>query len=87
MVGKLCDRAVRVALGISVATAARLAGVARSTLTLYELEPSGVVTPKTRASCEFLYAKLRKLIDDMDRRRANRDAFCPSDAATRDRPS
>lgn len=72
MVTKLCDRAVRVALGIPRVTAARLAGVAKNTLMLYELDPSGVVGPKTRAACAALFADLRELLERLERRRRAR---------------
>lgn len=72
MVAKLCDRAVRVALGIPRLTAARLAGVAKNTLALYEIDPIGVTGPKTRAACAALYEDLRELLERLERRRTER---------------
>lgn len=73
MVAKLCDRAVREAAGIPLVVAARLAGVARNTLMLYELNPLGVVGEKTRAACAELYEDLRELLGKADARRERRE--------------
>lgn len=72
MVTKVCDRAVRVASGISRRTAARLIGVAHSTLALYEIDPMGVVGESTREVCAALYAELRGLLERLERRRRQR---------------
>lgn len=72
MATKLCDRAIRVALGIPRVTAARLAGVAKNTLILYELDPRGVVGEATRAACSALYEDLRSLLERAEARRKAR---------------
>ena len=70
----LCDRAVRVELGIPRSVAAKLAGVSRNTLRLYEIDPIGVVGPITRAACAALYEDLRGLLHRAELRRVDRDA-------------
>lgn len=58
----LCDQAVRVELGISLRVAAKLAGVAKNTLTMYEAAPH-VVRPEKRAVCVKLYKLLRHVLE------------------------
>ncbi len=57
----LSDQAVRVTLAIPLSVAARLAGVARPTLRLYEIDPRAIRDDK-REACSRLYAKLRELL-------------------------
>ena len=59
----LSDHAVRVALGISRKAAAKLAGVAPNTLTLYEVAPQ-VIRPTKRAALERLYTLLRDVLQN-----------------------
>ncbi len=72
MVAKLCDRAARTALNISLEAAARLVGVSKNTLRLYELDPIGVVGAVTRAACAALYDDLRGLLERAEARRDER---------------
>lgn len=57
------DQAVRVALRISAQTVARLAGVHRSTVTIFELDPLAVRDERKRAKLSALYADLRGLVE------------------------
>lgn len=57
----LSDRAVRVELGIPRSVAARLAGVARHTMTLYEMSPTAV-RPSKRVELERFYSMLRHVL-------------------------
>lgn len=56
------DQAVRVALGISTRTAAKMARVSRGTLVLYEVSPTAVVSVERRKRCAAVYAELRALL-------------------------
>lgn len=56
-----CDRAIRVELGISQTVAARLAGVDRRTLAMWEAGPQ-FVSETTRAACAQLYALLADVL-------------------------
>lgn len=54
----LSDRDVRLKLGVSIADAARLAGVAENTLTMWEIAPDRS-SRRTRERCEKLYTGYR----------------------------
>ena len=56
------DSAVRIELGIPLAVAAKLAGVSRPTMRLYEADPQCVRSEKKRSACASLYARLRDLL-------------------------
>lgn len=66
----LSDHAVRVTLGISRKVAAKLAGVAPNTLTLYEVAPQ-VIRPDKRAALERLYALFRDVLQNAPSSRAS----------------
>lgn len=57
----LDDREVRDALGLSARVTARLAGVDRRTLAMYELAPHRVRVA-SRARCQRLYESYRTLL-------------------------
>lgn len=65
----LCDRAVRVELGMSQTVAARLAGVDRRTLAMFEAGPQ-FVTERSREPCTKLYALLRVVLRDAPGKRS-----------------
>jgi hypothetical protein len=58
----LRDQAVRVTLAMPLTVAARLAGVSRPTLTLYEADPMAVRSDAKRKACARLYEELRRLL-------------------------
>jgi hypothetical protein len=58
----LRDQAVRLTVGIPLTVAARLAGVSRPTLVLYEADPMAVKSDTKRAACSALYERLRSLL-------------------------
>ena len=60
------DQAVRVQLGISIRRAAKLAGVSRLTLMLYESDPQAIRKPLKREACATLYRRLRTVLDQYD---------------------
>jgi hypothetical protein len=64
------DQAVRELLGIPLTRAAKLAGVGKDTLRLYEADPQAVKGDTTRRACERLYAELRELLARAPFRRA-----------------
>lgn len=64
----LCDRAVREELGIPLRVAARLAGVSRPTLAMWERAPNFVSEAKSEP-CVELYKQLRVLLERAPGRR------------------
>jgi transcriptional regulator with XRE-family HTH domain len=56
-------RQLREAVGISTARAARLAGVSRGTLRLYEASPASIVDDERRGRLDALYRKIRGLAE------------------------
>ena len=56
------DQAVRVALGISTTTAAKMARVNRGTIVRYEISPNAIASPELRKRCAAVYAELRALL-------------------------
>lgn len=58
----LRDQAIRVTLGMPLTVAARLAGVSRPTLVLYEADPMAVKSDSKRAACAALYSHLSDLL-------------------------
>ena len=58
---ELSDPAVRGFLGMSRAVVAKLAGVNRGTLAIYEISPN-VVGAEKREACAWVYAELRQLV-------------------------
>lgn len=67
----LCDAAVRVELGASRAHVAKIAGVSKNTLVLYESAP-GAVGDDTRAYLAGVYAELRQASVNIKERRKKR---------------
>lgn len=61
MAATLCDRAVRVELGISRVIAARLAGVDRRTLAMWEAGPQ-FVKDESADRCRSLYRLFREVL-------------------------
>jgi len=57
------DQAVRVALHIPAHIVARMAGVARPTVTIFELDPLAVRDESKRAKLCEVYAELRGLVE------------------------
>lgn len=57
------DQAVRVALHIPAHIVARMAGVARPTVTIFELDPLAVRDESKRAKLSEVYAELRGLVE------------------------
>jgi DNA-binding XRE family transcriptional regulator len=66
----LTDSGVRVELGISRVAAAKLAGVTRNTIALYEAKPDAVKTARAREACASVYRLLRDLLKRMPARKA-----------------
>lgn len=56
------DQAVRVALHIPAHVVARMAGVSRPTLAIYELDPLAVKDTSKRSAIERVYGELRAMI-------------------------
>jgi predicted transcriptional regulator len=56
-------RQLREAVGISTAKAAKLAGVSRGTLRLYEASPASVVDDKRRGRLDAIYQGMKGLAE------------------------
>lgn len=60
------DRAVRMALGLSLRAAATFAGVTKNTLALYEAAPHVVREDKAEV-CRLLYREIRACLERLER--------------------
>lgn len=61
----MSPRVTRTRLGVSLERAARLIGVNRATLSLYEANPEAV-GPRLRARIEAVYRRLAKVVELAD---------------------
>lgn len=56
------DSQVRIAAGIALTRAAKLAGVVPHTLRIYEIDPKAIRNDHTRAKCARYYRLLREFM-------------------------